>query len=200
METHEVDDYDDVLPEILSNCYGVHGRVRRVDEAAGAGASDNDASSSDEGGQDESDDESESRNDAVGAGRSRIHTDAASIAVDQADDFEAQILDAQQEEIAHTPIEVPHNNSPFGTIEEEELFLEALMAAEVQEIIPRGYGVHADEIEKDGYPTEYTIKVGFRTQKTLRVELPYSIWYPRALKWARALETIDAMRALGNDS
>ncbi|KAH8813871.1 hypothetical protein DL96DRAFT_1448500, partial [Flagelloscypha sp. PMI_526] len=75
--------------------------------------------------------------------------------------------------------------SPFATDEDVLLFLAQLRSQEENDIVPTGLAVHPSEWGNEQYPTHETLKM--RRGQVLEMELPFEIWWPRAVQWARAL-------------
>jgi len=90
----------------------------------------------------------------------------------------------QQHQIRHEPVKVPDHMPPFATPEAAKIFLDALEEIDTAEIIPDGLGVAEGEWDTNGYPESEEIKVGW---KTVEIQLPFSIWWPRAVCWALVL-------------
>ena len=61
------------------------------------------------------------------------------------------------------------------------------MLDELATEIPLGFGVHKDEWDDDeGYPA--LERIPMRGAKYLDIALPFETWWPRAVRWARALK------------
>ena len=95
----------------------------------------------------------------------------------------------QQRNVRHKPIKVARHASPFDTSEEEELFFDLLREAQEHGYVPAGFGVTAAEWESAEYPDEESICIGARG-KLMSVPLPRTIWLPRAVRWAQALDIL----------
>ena len=92
----------------------------------------------------------------------------------------------QERHVRHPPIPVPNNNSPFD--EEGELsFIQCLHDVRALELVPEHYGLTEDEWEEGVYGEEEHISRG-RNSRQMGVELPFQIWWPRAVAWAQGLE------------
>jgi hypothetical protein len=102
---------------------------------------------------------------------------------------EERIALEQGSDIRHDAIEVPLGESLFDE-ETERLFLNALTEIQRRNPTPSGYGVAQEEWPEDGYPSNETIKVG-RGKKSVMVELPVEVWWPRAVRWAQALDLLN---------
>lgn len=103
-----------------------------------------------------------------------------------AEEVGARIGLDQQANVRHAAVDAPNDSCPFVSVEAIDLFYQALTEAEDQDIIPNHLMVTAEEWP-DGYPTHELITTGTRSGKKLSVALPYDIWWPRAVVWARAL-------------
>ncbi|KAJ7443309.1 hypothetical protein FB451DRAFT_967606, partial [Mycena latifolia] len=62
-----------------------------------------------------------------------------------------------------------------------------LSAIQREEIIPVGFGVAEAELEDGVYSEIEVIKVG---RKDLKVDLPFTVWWPRPVAWAQGLELL----------
>ncbi|KAJ7488711.1 hypothetical protein B0H11DRAFT_1720371, partial [Mycena galericulata] len=111
------------------------------------------------------------------------------------DDLDAAIADDQGRNVRHDPIEVPKHTSPFLTAEGKEIFNQALEMVQAEDIIPSGFGVAEGEWEDGIYPEIEVVKVG---RKDSEVELPFVVWWPRAVAWARGLELMVQIQAVEN--
>ncbi|KIJ63930.1 hypothetical protein HYDPIDRAFT_28831 [Hydnomerulius pinastri MD-312] len=100
-----------------------------------------------------------------------------------------QIMADQQRHIRHEPIDVPNISTPFQSIEGEEVFNLALKELRDLGIIPNGYGVGQSEWVNGSYPEIEIIKVG-HGGKEYHVDLPFVIWWPRAVAWAQGLDVM----------
>ena len=101
--------------------------------------------------------------------------------------LENMISTDQQHQIRHEPVKVPDHSPPFAVPEAAEIFLDALEEINAAEIIPDGLGVAEGEWDVNGYPESEEIKVG---RKTVEIQLPFSVWWPRAVRWACTLELL----------
>ncbi|KAI0668128.1 hypothetical protein C8Q78DRAFT_980518, partial [Trametes maxima] len=160
------DDFDDVHPSILSEYYGVdrEERILRRDQS-GAGHSD-----------DEGEDGEDDPSNHVSGDGSSSHLDAA-------------IAAAQGPHIRHDPIPVPDTRCPF-TDEISDLFQKSLNDVRTAGIVPNFHGVREDEWPEGGYGTHEFLAVG-RGGRKLSVELPFVLWYPRAVAWAQGLDLMN---------
>lgn len=105
---------------------------------------------------------------------------------DIADEVGARVGSDQQANVRHAAVDAPNDSCPFTSAEAVDLFYEALAEAEDQGIILNHLMVTAAEWP-NGYPTHELITTGTQSGKKLSVALPYDIWWPRAVLWARAL-------------
>ncbi|KAJ7937711.1 hypothetical protein B0H13DRAFT_1447161, partial [Mycena leptocephala] len=83
------------------------------------------------------------------------------------------------------PIDVPKHSSPFSTTAAEKIFQEALAVVKAEDVIPTGFGVAEAEWDSGIYPKMEEIKAG---RKNVKVDLPFVVWWPRAVAWAQGLE------------
>lgn len=117
---------------------------------------------------------------------SRQQTDQTGAEEDITGEVEAHVGSDQQANIRHAAIGVPDDSCPFPFAEAVDLFYQALADAEDQGVIPNHLMVTAEEWP-NAYPTHEIITTGAQSGKKLSVALPYDIWWPRAILWARAL-------------
>lgn len=107
------------------------------------------------------------------------------------DDDDDQLNDAiahdQHHHIRHEAIDPPAEGDPFIYEEAKEVFEAAMKQADVEGYVPLGFGLRPDEWEDALYPTVEEIKVA---KKYVDMPLPFEIWFPRAVLWARGLEII----------
>ncbi|TDL30236.1 hypothetical protein BD410DRAFT_709365, partial [Rickenella mellea] len=111
------------------------------------------------------------------------------------DTQEAEDIAADQNvHIRHDPIEVPEDACPPSLRSREEMarFRDILQELQRMEVVPSGLGVSEQEWGNDGYPDIEVIKSG-RGGKELHVQLPFVIWWPRAVRWAQGLELMCRM-------
>ncbi|TFY76459.1 hypothetical protein EWM64_g7555 [Hericium alpestre] len=101
----------------------------------------------------------------------------------------------QEPHIRHAPIDVPDNGSPFQDLALEAAFFAALSSIHDQGLIPNGYSVAQAEWDDEGYGEVELLKCG-RGRKYLEVELPFSIWWPRAVTWAQALDLLNRLQIM----
>jgi hypothetical protein len=62
-----------------------------------------------------------------------------------------------------------------------------------EDIVPSGFSVAQNEWEDGSYPEVESISVA---RKDVNIVLPFSIWWPRAVRWARTLELVLQLRIL----
>ncbi|GBE84083.1 hypothetical protein SCP_0600610 [Sparassis crispa] len=162
------DPLDKIHPDVLSQYYGVSGRVqnrRRGQTGAGHPEDDSDSDDSDlELGENEN--ENEDR---------------------MIEMLENRIANDQERNIRHKPIKVATHRNPFPDPQSLALFWQLLDAVRAQDIIPDGYGVTPTEWQDGVYPEEEVIRMG-RKKKGLVIALPSVVWLPRAVLWAQAVE------------
>lgn len=158
MDISEVDNYENVDPQILNQFYGTYGHARRRAGQTGAGHSDSEEDQS-------SDDE---------------HASDDSSQPDSSDSDESpadNLRDELNSKLKHEAVEVPPSVSPFTSDDQLDTFLSMLNDMFNNKVIPSGYGVQEEEMGIDGYKEEEHIKVGFRAIKVLTMSLPKAIWY-----------------------
>ena len=115
----------------------------------------------------------------------RYAADNASNAVD----VQAEIAADQDRHIRHAAVNVPSIITPFNSAEAHEAFTLALQAAQDQGLIPVGYGVAEEEWTNGSYPEVEVIPVG-HSAKDYEVQLPFSVWWPRAVRWVQGLDVM----------
>jgi len=123
-------------------------------------------------------------------GRQDIHPNIAAQYRDLAnspDQITEQIAANQETNIRHEAIETPTRRSPFRTLEIEGIFRDALRELDNIQSVPTGFGVSEDEWVDGHYPESAVITVA---RKEFDISLPFRIWWPRAVRWARAFELI----------
>ena len=101
-----------------------------------------------------------------------------------------QIAAAQEPHVYHDPIDVPPEESPFSNPTIEQIFLQSLEDVVSHHVIPEGYGVAEGEWGVDGYAEVELLRCG-RGERYLEVVLPFSVWWPRAVAWAQALDLMN---------
>jgi len=102
-----------------------------------------------------------------------------------AEAIEDLIANDQRNNVRHEPIEVPKHQLPFHNPEAVQIFLDALKEAAIEGIVPDDFGLREDEWEDGLYPEIEHLKVG---KRVVEIMLPFEVWYPRAVVWARGLE------------
>ncbi|KAJ7118271.1 hypothetical protein C8R44DRAFT_625989 [Mycena epipterygia] len=113
----------------------------------------------------------------------------------EADDLDLAIAGDQDHHIRHDAIEVVENECPFAGEDSTALLFMALKEIELQGIVPRHFGVAEAEWEGQFYGETETVKIG---RKNVEIQLPFGIWWPRAVAWAQALETMVRIQAVEN--
>ncbi|KAJ7749834.1 hypothetical protein DFH07DRAFT_746472, partial [Mycena maculata] len=108
-------------------------------------------------------------------------------------DLDLAIAGDQDHHIRHEAIEVMENKLPFANEEAEQIFADTLREAHNEGIIPDGLGVAEGEWEDGVYSEIEIIKVG---RKDVPIALPFTVWWPRAVKWAQGLELMVKIRAV----
>ncbi|KAJ7459475.1 hypothetical protein B0H11DRAFT_1737159 [Mycena galericulata] len=168
------DPLDGIHPDAINRYLGVAGpRQHRSSNQTGAGhASDDDS---------DSDDEEQEQ---------LLRTDEA--------DIENRVGRDQAHNIRHAPIKVARHQSPFENIAQEEGFLDFLEDTFQQGDLPEDYGVQDHEWDEEDYPETEIIRPGTRGKEIL-VILPRDEWFPRAIQWAQALDTMNRVLSQLND-
>jgi hypothetical protein len=119
---------------------------------------------------------------------SDIDTTSAEDGADSADSESGNDdFDEVNHNIRHPAIESASCSSPLHTKQAEDMFYEALSQMTDQRIISRGFYAELDEWEDRVYPIFQEILIGRQGGKKLVVELPLSIWHPRAVLWVQGL-------------
>lgn len=175
------DDFDEVDPDILSENYGVDREERHLPPGqSGAGHSDDEDEDAGEG-------EGEG-GDGTGAITGVPHGSprrSAPVPLDEA------IAASQNHHIRHDPIPVPDNRCPFPEGSNLlEVFIRSLNDVRAAGIIPHFVGVRELEWPEDGYGTYEFIALGRRGRR-VSVELPFDIWWPRAVAWSQGLDIMN---------
>lgn len=112
---------------------------------------------------------------------------------DPSEDLDRHLSADQEWHVRHPPIPVPQNNSPFTSEDTAIAFYSCLQEIQKQEIVPSHYGVSEEEWPEVGvYGTFERIQRG-RNNRHIDVELPFSVWWPRAVKWAQGLELMNIL-------
>ncbi|KAI1789144.1 hypothetical protein LXA43DRAFT_893471, partial [Ganoderma leucocontextum] len=160
------DDLNDVHPDLLSRYYGTEGpEQRRRSDQTGAGHYDVDSDAGSD------------------------HTDSEETETSVDPELEEHIEADQEHHVRHPPIPVPDSRCPFESPEILQVFWECVREVQWQDIIPEHYGLREEEWENREYGDEETVSFGRRGRK-VDVPLPFSIWYPRAARWAQGLEAM----------
>ena len=159
------DDYVGVHPSILAEHYGVDRSERRRRRGqTGAGHSDTE---SDSGSEEEPGDDCDL-------------------------DIDAEIAASQDHHIRHDAIPTPPSECPFTSPELLATFTDALKEVTARGIIPMCYGVTEAEWSEDGYGTYEFISLG-RHGRQVTIELPFSVWWPRAVAWTQGLDLMNRL-------
>ncbi|KAF8218027.1 hypothetical protein K438DRAFT_1796187 [Mycena galopus ATCC 62051] len=169
-----LDPLDSIHPNAINRYYGVEGRrLRRLRNQTGAGVS------ADEEPEDDEEDMRPSEEEQL---ENRIEADLA-------------------QNIRHEPVKVARHRSPFKDLELEDYFLrllEDLLAEPL--ILPEDYGVLDEEWEEEDYPEIEVFRPGTKG-KELSIILPRDDWFPRAIRWACALDLMTRiLHELGEES
>lgn len=103
------------------------------------------------------------------------------------DELVRNIANGQDGSIRHDAIKVSSNSSPFINAESYALFTEVLACLHEMRFLPPDLLIREEEWGDDGYPVGETIYGGNRGKKPIPIDLPASIWLPRAILWTQAL-------------
>ncbi|KAF8126450.1 hypothetical protein K438DRAFT_1949395 [Mycena galopus ATCC 62051] len=161
---YKSDPLDGIQPETINRYHGVSGPAReRRQTQTGAGHA--------------SDDDSESDGDDF------------PVLDDVNAELENRIGKDQEENIRHAPIKVAHHESPFDNAEQEGVFIDLLENVFEENGLPEDYGVCEEEWDQEDYPEIEVIRPGTRG-KEISVVLTRDVWFPRALRWAQALDAM----------
>ena len=175
-------DHNDIEPTLLARYYGVEGQRRhRRPGQTGAGHYDDAQSSAEEA----------LHPSTTNATSRSSDLDSSDSEDSEGDDIAERLAEDQQRHVRHPPIPVPNSASPFSE-ENEELFFKALHEIRMLEIIPENIGVSTAEWENGSYGDMETIPFG-RGGRQEELELPFVVWWPRAVEWAQGLELMTAI-------
>lgn len=100
--------------------------------------------------------------------------------------------------IRHRAIPVARHEDPFASrpTELQDAFFEALNeACRDPNRVPAGYGVREDEWDDGEYSQLQYLSVGARREQ-MPIHLPYNIWYPRAVFWAKGIDLLSLALAM----
>jgi hypothetical protein len=109
------------------------------------------------------------------------------------DDLDGAIANDRDHHIRHEAINVTETKCPFRSEYGRNVFVAAFQEVQESEIIPENLGVAEDEWERFFYSETETVKVG---RKQVEIQLPFVIWWPRAVAWAQALEVMVRIQAM----
>ncbi|KAJ7759384.1 hypothetical protein DFH07DRAFT_772196 [Mycena maculata] len=159
------DPLDGIHPDAINRYYGVMGpRQHQGPNRTGAGHAQDDDDSGSEG-------------------------EGPEVADVEAD-IENRIGSDQAHNIRHVPIKVARHQSPFDNAEQEAAFMDFLQDIFEEGDVPEDYGVRDEEWDEENYPETEIIRPGTRG-KEIVVVLPRSEWFPRAMRWAQALDAMN---------
>ncbi|KAJ7340847.1 hypothetical protein DFH08DRAFT_963692 [Mycena albidolilacea] len=167
------DPLDGIHPDAINRYYGVAGtRLRRPRNQTGAGITSDDELEHDSEGEPTTQEQLENR-------------------------VQADLV----RNIRHEPVKVAKHRCPFTDAELEDHFLGLLDDVLAQsEIVPENYGIRDDEWEEEDYPEIEVIRPGTKG-KELAIILPRAEWFPKAVRWAQALDLLTrVLDELGDDS
>ncbi len=111
--------------------------------------------------------------------------------------IDAKIAASQDHHIRHDAIPTPPSECPFTKPEFLATFTQAFKEINASGIVPPCYGVLESEWPIDGYGTHEFISLGSRGRR-VAVELPFSVWWPRAVAWTQGLDLMDRLLYLDN--
>lgn len=103
------------------------------------------------------------------------------------------IAEDQDHHIRHEAVEVTQIELPFESEEGQQIFFDTFREVHKAGIIPEAMGVGEAEWEDEVYPETEAVKVG---RKDVAIDLPFTIWWPRAVKWAQGLEIMVKIQAV----
>ncbi|KAJ7199989.1 hypothetical protein GGX14DRAFT_372637, partial [Mycena pura] len=106
-------------------------------------------------------------------------------------DLDNAIEADQDRHVRHDGVEVEQAEAPFDK-DQEEIFAEILERMKAAEIIPDNFGVTPPEWEEPNYGELETIKIA---RKSVEIQLPFDVWYPRAVLWAQGLTIMKKIQA-----
>ncbi|KAI1788742.1 hypothetical protein LXA43DRAFT_974611 [Ganoderma leucocontextum] len=98
--------------------------------------------------------------------------------------IDSKIAASQDHHIRHDAIPTPTSECPFTTPELLATFKAAFQEVNASGIIPMCYGLLEAEWSLDGY--------GQRGRR-VAVELPFSVWWPRAVAWSQGLDLMNRL-------
>ncbi|KAF8583071.1 hypothetical protein K439DRAFT_1508637, partial [Ramaria rubella] len=167
-----VDDSPDVHPEILERYHSVDiGRTHQEHHQTGAGYP-----------SDESDNESASSDTLTDSSSGSDHEEGEN---SETNELRRQIATDIHANVYHKPIKTPWSQNPFEHPAQEMIFFVALNTIQTAQLILLGFGLKTSKWEDGEYPSYKVITFGRR--KEITIELPASIWLPRAIAWGQAL-------------
>ncbi|KAJ7138666.1 hypothetical protein C8R46DRAFT_1271677, partial [Mycena filopes] len=108
------------------------------------------------------------------------------------DDVDAAIAGDQHHNIRHDAIDVVENKCPFSSEDAVAMFSLAVDQVSSAGIIPKHLGVAETEWEERFYGETEVVKIG---RKEVEIQLPFQIWWPRAVTWAQGLEVMSRIQA-----
>lgn len=65
-------------------------------------------------------------------------------------------------------------------------------------VVPEGYGLREAEWPAGGYGEHEFIALG-RQQRKVTVDLPFTVWWPRAVAWVQGLEVMSRLLLAEDD-
>lgn len=100
----------------------------------------------------------------------------------------AQIAADYERNFHHKPVANARHSSPFRSDDAALAFIDQLKTTLATDQIPAGYGVLPGEYGPGDYPTSGTVHAGRGAD--LVILLPKDLWYPRAVRWCKALDLL----------
>lgn len=111
--------------------------------------------------------------------------------LDDLDDLLLQMNQAQDGSVRHEPVACDPVGSPFPSQDILQVFVDLHRHLVDENIVPVGYRLTEEELGAAGYPATQSFPVGRRGGREEEQELPVEVWYPMAVDWARALDSMN---------
>lgn len=100
--------------------------------------------------------------------------------------LEDHVAEDQAANVRHAPVETPTKGNPFEAYPGAEiLFMDMLRGADERKFVPEQFNLRAEEWGESGYEESEPIKM--RGGKIVDIPVPFLDWWPRAVRWSRAL-------------
>lgn len=106
--------------------------------------------------------------------------------------LDEEIASSQRRHIRHAPIPVPVAGCPFRSEATIDVFMQCLGEVSAAGIVPEHYGLREAEWPEGGYGEHEYIALG-RQRRRVTVDLPFTVWWPRAVLWAQGLEIMSRL-------